>query len=197
MISSETENKDDRLELQQVSKSKVGLCSSVRGSLDPVHTPQQFFHLALRITRAIPGWCWSGNQHFTLAWRTASIQQTRGCAREWERTNRPQQPFNPIQLLPLPLPLPLPPQPYHTLHTGHRYFHTSDSPRCHVVWSLQFVLFYIIVIVCRTVPECTFSVTTRCFEVLSGPVTAIWDKRASICVSRARTFLSSQSVQST
>jgi len=153
-ISSETVNKDDRFELQQVSKSKVGLCSSVRGSLDPVHTPQQFFHLALRITRAIPGWCWSGNQHFTLAWRTASIQQTRGCGREWERTNRPQQPFNPIQLLPLPLPLP--PQPYHTLHTGHRYFHTSDSPRCHVVWSLQFVLFYIIVIVCRTVPECIY-----------------------------------------
>ena len=55
MISSEMENKDERLELQKVSKPKVGLCSSVQGSLDPVHTPLQFFHLALRITRAIPG----------------------------------------------------------------------------------------------------------------------------------------------
>jgi hypothetical protein len=52
----------------------------------------------LAVSRAIPGWCWSGNQHFTLAWRIASIQQTRGCVRGCEREptvpDSPSTPFN-------------------------------------------------------------------------------------------------------
>lgn len=94
----------------------------------------------LAASRAIPGCGWSGNQHFTLAWRIASIQQQGGiCGGVKESQQAPAT----LQLLPPALPLP--PQPHHTLHTGHRYFHTSDSPRSHVVWSSHFVLFHRIV----------------------------------------------------
>lgn len=55
----------------------------------------------LAVSRAIPGLCWSGNQHFTLAWRTASIQQPRGgvrgegrCEREPTGPGNPSTPFN-------------------------------------------------------------------------------------------------------